>query len=161
MKNFSAKVVEKINTHFTFNNFFFVFENRAVYEIMWKSIVQPDRPQMAIWSMRTACCITTITNTFSVYAMLIAFPLQQCLHVRASTLRYTYIACVVLLSIVGNTFKIRLSLISQSPHLDKTQLNVGKLIRLLKRSAILMFHLHNLSTVKPLYSVPENSATLV
>jgi hypothetical protein len=26
----------------------FFFENRAVYEIMWKNIVQPVRPQMSI-----------------------------------------------------------------------------------------------------------------
>ena len=34
------------NTYFVINNFF--FENRAVYEIMWKNTVQPDRPQMAV-----------------------------------------------------------------------------------------------------------------
>jgi hypothetical protein len=43
---FQSKVVEKIKTHFKFNNFF--SENRAVYEIMWENMVQPDRPQMAI-----------------------------------------------------------------------------------------------------------------
>jgi len=30
-----------------FNNFFF-FENRAVYEVMWKSIVERGRPQMTV-----------------------------------------------------------------------------------------------------------------
>jgi len=30
------------NTHFVFSNFF--PENRAVYEIMWKNMVEPDRP---------------------------------------------------------------------------------------------------------------------
>jgi hypothetical protein len=30
-----------------FNNFF--FENCAVYEIMWKNMVQPERQQMTIW----------------------------------------------------------------------------------------------------------------
>jgi hypothetical protein len=29
-----------------FNNFFFFFENRAVYYLMSKNTVQPDRPQM-------------------------------------------------------------------------------------------------------------------
>jgi hypothetical protein len=37
---------ENQNTHFMFNNFF--PENRAVYEIKWKNMVQPDRPQMTI-----------------------------------------------------------------------------------------------------------------
>ena len=37
MKNVSDKICrENQNTHFMFNNFFFA-ENRAVYEIMWKS----------------------------------------------------------------------------------------------------------------------------
>jgi hypothetical protein len=44
---FQAKVVEEIKTHFMFNTFFF-FENRAVYEIMWKNFVEPDMPQMTI-----------------------------------------------------------------------------------------------------------------
>ena len=35
---FQIKIVEKIKTHFTFN---FFFENSAVYEIMWKNMVQP------------------------------------------------------------------------------------------------------------------------
>ena len=42
---FQTKDVEKIKTHFMFNNF---FENCAVYEIMWKNMVEPDMPQVAI-----------------------------------------------------------------------------------------------------------------
>jgi hypothetical protein len=38
---------ENLNIHFTFYDYFFFFENRAVYEIMWKNMVQPYRPQMA------------------------------------------------------------------------------------------------------------------
>ena len=34
---------ENQNTHFMFNNF---FENRAVYEIMSKNMVEPERSQM-------------------------------------------------------------------------------------------------------------------
>jgi len=38
-ETFDTKVGrENQNTHFMFSNFF-VFENRAVYEIMWKNIV--------------------------------------------------------------------------------------------------------------------------
>ena len=37
-------------------------ENPAVYEIMWKNIVEPDRPQMTIWRMRTACWIPKATK---------------------------------------------------------------------------------------------------
>ena len=44
-----------------FNIFF--FENRAVNEIMWKNIAQPVRPQIKIWRMRNAFCITKATHT--------------------------------------------------------------------------------------------------
>jgi hypothetical protein len=43
---FQAKIVENQNTHFMFSDFF--SENRAVYEIMWKNMVEPDRPQITI-----------------------------------------------------------------------------------------------------------------
>jgi hypothetical protein len=43
---FQTKVVEKIKTHFIFINYF--SENRAVYETIWESFVQLDRPQKAI-----------------------------------------------------------------------------------------------------------------
>ena len=67
-----------------FGNFF--PENRAVYEKIWKYIVEWDKPQMAIWRLRIACWITKATNTHSQYAILIAFPQQQRLHERASML---------------------------------------------------------------------------
>jgi hypothetical protein len=52
---------ENQNTNFKFINFF--FENCFVYEIMWKNIVDRDRPQMTIWRKRIACWITRVTNT--------------------------------------------------------------------------------------------------
>jgi len=93
----SEKVVVEIKTRFMFNNFFFCFfpKNPAVYEIMWKNIVERGRPQMTIWRMRIPCWITKATNTQLAYVILIAFPPQQRLHERASMLRYTYIACPV------------------------------------------------------------------
>jgi len=33
-----SKVLGNINTHIKFNNFFF-YENRAIYEIMWRNVV--------------------------------------------------------------------------------------------------------------------------
>ena len=38
-------------------------ENRAVYEIMWKHMLQPERPQMTVRRMRFACWITKVTDT--------------------------------------------------------------------------------------------------
>jgi hypothetical protein len=48
MRNVSDKRRENQNTHFMFNNFFFFFENYAIYEIMWKNNVDPNRPLMKI-----------------------------------------------------------------------------------------------------------------
>jgi hypothetical protein len=54
---------------------------------------------MTMWRMRIACWITKATNTHSEYVIVIAFPLQQWLHERASMLRYTYIACLVMIHV--------------------------------------------------------------
>jgi hypothetical protein len=92
---FLTNVVQKIKTRILCSITFF-FENRAVYEIMWKITVVPDRPQMTIWHMRIACWIPKATNTHSQYVILIAFQLQQWLHERASTLRLYvhFMACL-------------------------------------------------------------------
>jgi len=64
MKNVSAKVVDEIKKHISCPIIFF-FENPAIFEIMWKNIVQPGRPQMTIWRMHFSCWITKATNTHS------------------------------------------------------------------------------------------------
>ena len=80
MRNFSDKrCKENRNTHFVFSSVFFL--NRAVYEIIWKNMVQPGRPQMTMRRMPLPCWITKATNTHSGYVILTAFPLQQWLHV--------------------------------------------------------------------------------
>jgi len=60
------------NQHFMFNNLF--PKNLDIYEIMWKNMVQPGRPQMTIWRMRFASQIPKATDTHSGYVILIAFP---------------------------------------------------------------------------------------
>jgi hypothetical protein len=40
----------------------FFFENLFVYEIMWKNMVEPGRPRVAIWRMLIACWIPKATN---------------------------------------------------------------------------------------------------
>ena len=64
-------------------------ENRDVYEIMWKNIIESVGAQMTIWSLRFVCLINKATNTHSEYVLVIAFPQQQWLRERASMLRYT------------------------------------------------------------------------
>ena len=87
---FQAKFVEKIKTHIVCSVTF--FENHSVYEIIWKNIVDRDRPQMTLWRMRIAGWIPKAKNTHSSCVLFIAFPLQQWLHERASMLRSMYIA---------------------------------------------------------------------
>ena len=63
MKNVSdTSCRENQNTHFMFNKIFFFFENHAVYEKMWKNIVEPGRPHMKVWRMRMVGWIQTHTQ---------------------------------------------------------------------------------------------------
>ena len=75
MRNFSGKTVDEIKTHFMFNNLF--SENRAVFEIMWKIILERARHQMTIWHMRIAYWILKAANTHLEYVIPIAFSLRQ------------------------------------------------------------------------------------
>ena len=60
---FQTKVAKKIKTHILCSEVF--SENRAVYEIMWKNVVETSRPQMTIRRMPIACWISEATNTQS------------------------------------------------------------------------------------------------
>ena len=72
---------------------------------MWKNIVEPDRPQMTTRRMRITCWIPMATSTHREYAILIAVPLRRKLRERPSILsllRYTYIACLVLILVASS-----------------------------------------------------------
>jgi len=61
-----TNVVEEIKTHILCSvTLFFFSENLAVYEIMWKNIVERVRPQMTLWRMRIACWITKATHALT------------------------------------------------------------------------------------------------
>jgi hypothetical protein len=62
---------------------------------------------MTIWRMRIACWTPKATDTHSQYVLFVAFPLQQWLHEHAALLRYTYIACIVVLYIMIKLLVIR------------------------------------------------------
>ena len=74
---------------------------------MWKNIVQPGRPQTTICRMRIACWIPKATNTHSGYVIFNTFTMAKWMHERASMLRYTYTACLVL-----NNYNYTLSFIT-------------------------------------------------
>ena len=42
---FQTEVIEKIKTHVLCQYLFFSIENRAIYEVMWKNIVERSRPK--------------------------------------------------------------------------------------------------------------------
>ena len=58
---------------------------------MWKNIVEPDRPQMTVWSVRITCRVPKGKNTHSEYVILIAFILQQWLNEGA----LSYVLCIL------------------------------------------------------------------
>jgi len=60
MRNISDEFVEKIKTNILCSEMF--SENRAVYELMWKIVVEADRPQLTIWRMLIACWIPKATH---------------------------------------------------------------------------------------------------
>jgi hypothetical protein len=83
MKNVAHKsCIEARNMHFMLNTFF--FENRAIYEIVWKKYgrARRDTGNNIIQRMRFVCWITKAE-----YVLLIAFPRQKWLRERASMLR--------------------------------------------------------------------------
>jgi hypothetical protein len=91
MRNVSGTICrENQNIRFPFNDVS-SSKKSCLYEITWRSTAE----QIAIWRMRIACWIPKATNTHTVCVILMAFPLQQWLHKRASLLRFTYIACVI------------------------------------------------------------------
>jgi hypothetical protein len=54
MRNILRKTCRENQNTISFSVTFFFFENRTVYEIMWKNIVEWGRPQMTVWRMRIA-----------------------------------------------------------------------------------------------------------
>ena len=86
MRNVSVKSFkENQNTFYGFYNFLlvifiylfyiyiYIYINHAIYEIMWRNIVERNSSQMTIWHMRITCCIHTSADTYLKYLLIIAF----------------------------------------------------------------------------------------
>jgi hypothetical protein len=97
-KIFQAKVLDKIKTHILCWADFSRKSCRLRDNV--ENLVQPYRPQMAIYHvicrMCFACWINKATDTHLSYVIVTAFPRQQWLRERASILRYRYTASLVL-----------------------------------------------------------------
>ena len=89
------RYTENQNTNCIFNSSFFP-ENRDVYEIMWKNIVELGRLQVTKWRMRIGCCTAKAANTHSEYVILIALTWKQWLRECVSMLRL-YVQCLCFL----------------------------------------------------------------
>jgi hypothetical protein len=94
-KMIQTKVVEGIKTHTLCSVFFFL-----KILPLWDNVEKYCRAGQATDDnitrcMHSACRISKATNTHSQQVILLAFLLQQFLHERASTLRYTYTACLI------------------------------------------------------------------
>jgi len=74
MKNVSDKSCRKNQNAYFEAITFFIFKNRAVYEIMYANIAQSGSPHMAILRRLIAFRIPKATNTHSGYVILIDFP---------------------------------------------------------------------------------------
>jgi hypothetical protein len=71
MRNFSDKICGDNQNIFYVQKL--LFENRAVYEIMGKYIVEPDWPQMTTCRICIACWIFTAAGKNSEYVTLLLF----------------------------------------------------------------------------------------
>ena len=96
MRNFSDKFVEKIWTHILWSITLF----RKSYRL-WDRVEKYGSAGQAtndsiMQSIHSAYRLINTTDTHSEYVILIAFPLLQYLRERASILRYTWIACLVI-----------------------------------------------------------------
>ena len=58
---FRESVVEKIKTNIWYS--VTSFEDRALYEIMWRNMVEPEKSEMTVWGMRISRWIPKATNT--------------------------------------------------------------------------------------------------
>jgi hypothetical protein len=95
MRKVSGKKIcrENLNKIFIFNNF---AENSTVYETMWKNVVESDRSQWRYHTTLVDCMLDNwATDMHSEFIILMAVPLQQWLHERASMLRYTSVVSIV------------------------------------------------------------------
>ena len=103
---FQLNVVEKIKLH----------NLCAVYEIMSKNVLEPNRPQMAIWR-RVACWINKATraqahasaraHTHTQICKTYCFSTATVVSRTRSVLRYTYIVCLV----KNSVFKMLIALL--------------------------------------------------
>jgi hypothetical protein len=98
MRNITDKSCTGNKKHILCSITFFFSDNRIVYDIRSKNMVQRETPQMTIWRMPVACWISNATRAHAHAhrkSCNTAFPRQQWNRERASVLPYTHYARLV------------------------------------------------------------------
>jgi hypothetical protein len=72
MRNVSDKSCRENENTLSISNNFFIFKKRAVYEIMWKNVVELGGSQMT-WRMRVECWVPKTKNTEYVHSLACQF----------------------------------------------------------------------------------------
>jgi hypothetical protein len=97
-----TKIVQEIKIYILFLVTFFFFGNRAVYEKMWKNIVEQGRPQVTIWRMRCACWIPKATNTYPECVLFLFSTATVVIRTRLDVTLYLYcLSCFVTKRVLG------------------------------------------------------------
>ena len=94
MKNVSDKSCREDQTHI-FCSITYCTDNCAIYDVMWKNTVDPNRHWRTIGCKTFACHIPKAKDTHSEYVILKAILVQQCLHEYALVSHYMYVAHLV------------------------------------------------------------------
>jgi hypothetical protein len=125
---------ENQKTYFMFNTFFPKIV--PFHEIMSKNVVEPERSQMAI-SRCVTCCLSkarrakthdrTHTSTHREICKT-AFPHQQWFRKRTSTLRYTYIACLLKIEFFPVNIIYSQTPTQRHPHFTPTKVDEHKFL---------------------------------
>jgi hypothetical protein len=110
MRNVSDKSCrENQNTYFAFSNFFFRKSCRVWDNVERYGRIRQSTDDNIIQRMHFAFWTTKVTDTHSECVILVAFPRQQWLGERATMLRYTRIASLVISqSVVSSTARSRM-----------------------------------------------------
>jgi len=72
---------------------------------MWKNTAEPQKSYITIWRVSISCWIPKATNTHSKYVILIAFPLRQWLHERASMYVSRALSVLLITTYINFSFK--------------------------------------------------------
>jgi len=122
---FQTKVVEKIKTHSRCSIKYFRKIALFMRYVEKECRAGPTTDDNITRCMRIACWIPKATNTHSEWVILIAFPLQQWLHERASTLRRStlpvlsrFLSVVYIIVVDFDRYVSLWSLFSQSPYIQ-------------------------------------------